>query len=384
MKTIAIDIRLIGRNRTGDEAVFLNLTRELLALDRENRYLLLTDRHEPAFLGELGRMLGIADNGQAQIVSLQGRNRFVWNLVSVPLFLLWKEPDIFHTQYILPAFVPARTRVVAHIHDVSFRAYPELIGWTDRLFLSRFIPRTMKRADTLVAPSRFTKDEMVKYYGVAEEKIAVVPNAVSPAFLREISDTDLLKTRRKYRLPEKFLLSVGTLQPRKNLPLLLRAFASVRDRMPGIGIVLTGNRSAHHFDPGIDRAIDEEHLGSAVIFPGFIEPDDLPAVYRLAHGLVFPSRYEGFGIPLLEAFVSGVPVAASDIPPFREIGGDAALYFHPDQVAECAEALYTLSTDESKRVSCREAGSKRASDYSWGRSARILFSCYEDLLRQQS
>lgn len=383
MKTIAIDIRLIGRNRTGDEAVFLNLTRELLALDRENQYLLVTDRKEPAFLSELGRMLGIAENGHAKIVSLQGKNRFVWNLISIPLFLMWKEPDIFHTQYILPAFVPARTRIVAHIHDVSFRAFPELIGFSDRLFLSMFIPRTMRRADLLVAPSEFTRKEIESRYGIPEDHVAVVPNAIPSSFGHGLTEATCEAVRRKYDLPEKFLLSVGTMQPRKNLPLFLRAFASVRDRLPGMRVVLVGNRKARHHDTDIDRVIAEEKLEHDVIFPGFVDAADLPAIYRLAHGLVFPSRYEGFGIPLLEAFASGVPVAASDIPPFREVGADAALYFHPGRVAECAEVLYTLSTDESRRESCRKAGSKRASEYSWGKSARILFSRYEELLRQQ-
>jgi len=379
MKTIAIDVRLIGRGRTGDEAVFRNLTRELLRIDRNNRYLLLTDRTEPEFLSELAAAFGVAERGNAEIVSLRGRNRFLWNLVSVPMFLLKNRIDLFHTQYILPAFIPRRTRIVAHIHDVSFRAFPELIGWKDRLFLSLLIPRTCKRADCLVAPSRFTKDEIVRCYGVPEEKIAVVQNAVSPEFLREVSDIDLVRVKRKYELPERFLLSVGTLQPRKNLPLMLRAFATVRDRLAGFQIVLTGNRSAHHFDPEIDSTIEEVRLGSAVMFPGFIEAADLRAVYRLASGLVFPSRYEGFGIPLIEAFSAGVPVAASDILPFREVGGDAVLFFAPDDVARCAESLYTLLTNEAVREQLKRLGRERLSEYSWEESARVLFLRYEVL-----
>lgn len=381
MKTIAIDIRLIGRSRTGDETVFRNLTRELLKLDRENRYLLLTDRLEPEFLQELSAMFGVAEHGNAKIVPLHGENRFIWNLLSVPMFLLRNGIDLFHTQYILPIFVPKRTRVVAHIHDVSFRVFPELIGWKDRLFLSALIPRTMRRADLIVAPSRFTRDEIIRCYGVPEAKIAVVPNALSPEFLRrEASELDIVKVRQKYGLPERFLLSVGTLQPRKNLPLFLRAFSMVRDRLAGTRIVLAGNRSAHHFDPEIDRTIGELHLGSAVVFPGFIESGDLPVVYAAAAGLVFPSRYEGFGIPLLEAFSAGVPVAASDIAPFREVGDEAAIFFGTDDVAGCAESLYTLLTNEEVRERLEKLGRERLLKYSWGESARVLFLCYKALL----
>ncbi len=379
MKTIAIDNRLTGRNRTGDEAVFLNLTRELLRIDRENRYLLLTDRNGRDVLSDLSVSLGITENGNAEIVPLPGANRFFWNLLSVPFFLLRNQIDIFHTQYILPIFIPKRTKVVAHIHDVSFRTFPDLIGRKDRLLLSFFIPKTCRRSDILVSPSEFTRREIVERYGIPKEKVAVVPNAVSPDFLRSVSDIEIVRVRRKYGLPEKFLLSVGTLQPRKNLPLLIRAFARIRDRIPGFQVVLTGNRLAHHFDAGIDAAIDETHLGSAVVFPGFIEQVDLPAVYASATGLVFPSRYEGFGIPILEAFSAGIPVSASNIPPFREVGGDAVLFFAPGDIVGCAESLYTLLTNETTRERLKQLGRERLPEYSWEKSARVLFSCYESL-----
>lgn len=380
MKIIAIDIRLIGRNRTGDEMVFLNLVRELLLLESEYEYWLLTDRKDPRFLSELQTLLGIRDHHSVRVVSLWGRNRFFWNLVSVPIFLFRHRVDIFHTQYILPAFVPARTWVVAHIHDVSFRVFPELISFSDRRLLALFIPHTMKRADMLVAPSLFTRNEIISHYGVDESKIAVVPNAVSSDF-----KTSLLKThgfeavRKKYRLPASFLLSVGTLQPRKNLPLFLRAFAEIKDRIPEVSIVIAGNKDAHHFDREIDRVITRYHLEKRVFFPGFIAQEDLPTVYRLASALVFPSRYEGFGIPILEAFLAGIPVGASDIPSLKEVGGDACLYF-PDRVAECADVLYTLCTNEARRQSCIEAGTRRAEEYSWADSAHILSSCYSQLL----
>lgn len=376
---IAIDIRLVGKQRTGDEAVFRNLTRALLEADRENEYLLLTDERDPETLESISKRLGVSGGGNAKVIALQGRNRFVWNLISLPLFLLWKEVDIFHTQYILPFFVPERTKVVAHIHDVSFRAFPGLIGPADRLFLALLIPRTMKRADLLVAPSEFTKSEIVKYYGVPVSKVAVVPNAVADDFFHEPTDIDLVRVRRKYRLPERFLLTVGTLQPRKNIPFLLRAFATLHERVSDMSLVVAGNRSAHHYDREIDRALTETHVATFVRFPGFIADEDLPALYRLATGLVFPSRYEGFGIPLLEAFAAGVPAAASDISPFREVGADAALYFHSDDIVRCAEALYTLSTDKTLKERLKDKGRERLDAYSWAESAHVLLSCYRGL-----
>ncbi|MEI7749464.1 MAG: glycosyltransferase family 1 protein [Candidatus Moraniibacteriota bacterium] len=378
MKTIAIDVRLIGRNRTGDEAVFRNLVRSVLELDRTDRFLLLTDRSDEDSLArlrtELGRDGRLPEN--AEVVTLVAGNRFMWNLISVPLFLLRRTVDVFHTQYILPSFIPSRTRVVTHIHDVSFRAFPEYVGILDRLFLSIFIPRTMRRSDLLIAPSRFTKDEIISRYGVGEEKVAIVPNAVDPAFLVPPTQADLARTKSRHALPETFILSVGTMQPRKNIPLLIRAFATLRKDHPDLGLVLVGGRDGKHYDRSIDDAIREEGLDDAVVFPGYVLQEDMPALYTLACVLCFPSLYEGFGIPILEAFAVGTPVVASDIPPFREVGGESVLSFVPGNIAKCAESLYTLLIDENARMRCERSGKDRLAGYAWAESARDMISCY--------
>lgn len=378
MKTIAIDIRLIGRDRTGDEAVFRNLVRTVLELDRTSRYLLLTDRSDRETLDrihvDLGKSGRLPDN--AEVVYLHASGRFSWNLWAVPLFLWDRRVDVFHTQYILPAFVPKRTRVVTHIHDVSFKAFPSYVGMTDRLFLSTFIPRTMRRSDIIVSPSRFTKDEIIARYKVPSERIAVVPNAIDPAFLVEPSSRELDRARSANGLPDDFLLSVGTMQPRKNIPMLVRAFARIRPRFPELKLVLVGGKGGKRYDREIDTAIRQSHLESAVIFPGYVPQEDMPSVFRLSRGFVFPSRYEGFGIPILEAFAAEVPVAASDIPPFREVGGDAVAYFSPTDIAACAETLYTLLDDAEARKSRHQAAKVRLAEYSWEKSARVLMSCY--------
>jgi len=381
MKTIAIDIRLVGRNRTGDEAVFRNLTREILALDRSDQYLLLTDKGDRESLARIGEILGkegkLPEN--AKVVSLPARSRYSWNFFRVPLFLLKEKTDIFHTRYILPSFVPRRTKVVAHIHDVSFRAFPGYIGVADRIFLALFIPRTMKRSDLIVAPSRFTKDEIVSRYGVPAEKISVIGNAIAPAFLIEPTPEDLARARSRNGLPDSFILSVGTMQPRKNIPLLIRAFARIRKDFPDLRLVLVGGRGGRHYDEAIDAAIEEEGLADSVIFPGYVPQEDMPALFRLARILAFPSRYEGFGIPILEAFAAGTPVAASDIPPFREVGAEAALFFDPTDIATCAESLYTLLIDENARTRGERSGKDRLAKYSWTESAQKILSCYGSL-----
>ncbi|NTW13746.1 MAG: glycosyltransferase family 4 protein [Candidatus Moranbacteria bacterium] len=386
MRTIAIDIRLIGQNRTGDESVFRNLFREVLAIDRDNRYLLLTDRDDEKTFHVIIEALGM--NGRlpdnAEVVTLHSGSRYTWNFVYLPIFFLRRKVDIFHTQYILPAFIPRRTKVVTHIHDVSFCAFPDFIGKSDRIFLSTFIPRTMRKSDLIIAPSDFTKAEIVRRYGKSAEQIAVVPNAVDPSFLTDPTIVDMERAALRNGLPESFVLSVGTMQPRKNIPLLVKAFAEIRKDFPDLSLVLIGSKGGRHYDTGIDEMIRETGIVDAVVFPGYVPQEDMPAVYGLSKMLVFPSLYEGFGIPLLEGFAAGAPVAASDIPPFREVGGEAVLYFDPTNVASCVESLYTLLTDANTRERCGRSGKERLVRYSWAESARALISCYESITSLKS
>jgi len=223
---------------------------------------------------------------------------------------------------------------------------------------------------------------VMRYFALPEEKIVVVPNALGSDFITAAENTVPNQTliREKYHLPERYILSVGTFQPRKNLPLLIRAFAAVRARVPNVSLVLVGNRAGHHFDQGIDQAREELSLGDAVIFPGYIAEADLPTVMRGASIFVFPSLYEGFGIPLLEAMSQDVPVAASDIPCLREVGSDAVQYFDPRSIASCEEKLYTLLTDMEQRTSGISRGKDRLSLFSWKKSALILDRLYTGLL----
>ncbi len=381
MHTFAIDIRLIGKKRTGDETVFFHLTKELIELDKENRYILVTDISDRETLAIIRGRLGCVGQENVEIVSLFGKNRFVWNLLSLPIFLLRQKIDTYHTQYILPFFVPARTKVITHIHDVSFRAYPELISWKDRFFLWLLIPSALRRAALIVTPSHFTKDEIIQYYTIAPEKIVVIPNALGSDFLASISDkqADAARVREKYHLPAEYLVYVGTLQPRKNIPFLIEAFASLKKRLPGIKLVLVGNRKGYHTDVRLDTTLNRLSVAEDIIFPGFIDQNDLPGVIRGAKIFVFPSLYEGFGIPLLEAMSQDVPVAASDIPSLREVALYAAVYFDPMTLASCEEKLYNLFIDQEQRMAFIRLGKDRVQAFSWKESASLLLQAYTRL-----
>jgi len=236
----------------------------------------------------------------------------------------------------------------------------------------------MRIADRILTPSEFTKAEIIQRYRVAEERIVVIPNAAGDEFLSRASEADIMRVREKYALPEKFVLAVGTMQPRKNIAFLVKAFAEAGKRIPDLALVLVGKRFGYRYDLEIEHAIDELPLPEKVIFPGYVDDADMPALYAGAKAFAFPSHYEGFGIPILEALSQDTPIAASDIPPSREVAGSSALFFDRSTVASAAEILYNVIIDENLRSQLSAQGKDRVRFFSWEKSARLLRNIFRE------
>lgn len=376
---IALDIRAIGRQRTGDESVFFHLTRSLIAIDTVNRYSLLIDSRSQREMDHIAHELGVTNAPNAHIVPIGSGNKFLWNAIVVPRFLRTHTIDVYHTQYIVPFFVPRRTKIVTHIHDVSFKVFPTMISPKDLFFLSLLIGKSIRKASAVVAVSTFTQTEVVRMYQVDKKKVHVVPNAVSDRYFEKTRESDKNRVRETYGLPKRYILYVGTLQPRKNIPYLLEAFSRIVSRDPELFLVLVGNRNGYHFDTAIDSTLSRLNLQSKVIFPGFVATPDLPHVFSMARCFVFPSLYEGFGIPLLEAMARSIPVVASDIPVHREIAGSAAHFAPLDNIDAFAEIVYNASVLSSRTKAMREAGIQQAHSFSWDFSARRLLEVYKSI-----
>jgi glycosyltransferase involved in cell wall biosynthesis len=266
---------------------------------------------------------------------------------------------------------------------------------------------SLHRADKIIAVSEFTKNEIIKFYKIAPEKIAVAYNAVGDNFSENISEEKLEEVRKKYTLPEKFILYLGTMQPRKNLSALIEAFAKIKKEFPPLEkgdkggfenlnssykslsdspfskgrelvLVLAGGKG-HNYDKKIDETIKENSLENEVIFPGFIDEEDKPAVYKLAEIFCFPSLYEGFGIPVLEAMVSGVPAIVSDIAPHREIAQDSVLYFNPESPDDLAEKLVQLLENEELKNDLILKEREQAQKFSWKKSAQKILEIFKNI-----
>jgi len=296
---------------------------------------------------------------------------------------LRKNPvDIYHTQYITPWFVPRKIKIVTIIHDISFNFFPQCIKKSDLIFLKTLIPISLKRADKIIAVSEFTKKEIIDYYHIDPEKIECIYNAIADDFAgnEEISQAQKEAVRKKYNLPEKFMLYVGTLQPRKNIPHLIEAFARTKGKLDDAKLVIGGNKKAHNFDTRIDEIVTKYHLEHDITFPGFVDEEDKKAIFSLAQAFVFPSLYEGFGIPVLEAMSQKVPVLCSDIPSLKEIAAEGALYFDVESLDDFENTLYTATMDQEIRRELTAKGLERVSFFSWEKSARLTLALYDKMV----
>lgn len=384
MLTIGIDIRNIGKKRTGDEVVFLNLVKNLAAIDKKNFYQLLTDITDDKLLTDIRKDLEIENKDNFKIISLKTKNRFIWNFWILPTYLQKNRLDIYLTQYVTPFFIPRRTKIITIIHDISFNFFPQFIKKSDLLFLKILIPISLRRADKIIGVSKFTADEISGYYKIDPQKVTWIHNAVSDDFLqlaeggRYISDDEMRAVREKYHLPDRYILYVGTLQPRKNLPLLIEAYKTIKESKISIKLVLAGGKG-HNYDMDIERTVRRYNMESDVILPGYIDEEDKAPLMKSAQIFCLPSLYEGFGIPILEAMSVGTPVVASDIPSQREVAGEAALFFDPKDPSELAQRIEILLENKEKRNTLIDKGKERVKIFSWRVSAERMLDIFSGL-----
>lgn len=384
MAKIGIDIRLISKKRTGDEVVIFNLVKNIAQIDADNEFELLTDIADEKILKEISEQLGIAGKNNFKIVSLPAKNKFTWNLWTLPKYLRQNPVAVYHTQYITPWFVPKKIKIVTIVHDISFNFFPQFIKFSDLFFLKALIPISLKRSDRLVGVSQFTQNEIIKFYNINPEKVDYIYNAVSDEFLNspageEVSEEKIAEVRKKYDLPEKFILYMGTLQPRKNIPQLVEAYAAIKNKLGGTKLVICGNLQIYNFDKKIDETVAKNDLSEEVFFPGYIDEKDKRFVFAAAQAFVFPSLYEGFGIPVLEAMSQKVPVLASDIPSLKEIAGQGALYFDTTSIADFSQKLYDICVNNDLRAQLIQSGIARISFFSWKNSAQKMLAIYRKL-----
>jgi len=248
----------------------------------------------------------------------------------------------------------------------------------NRWFLTLMMPRFLQAADTVIAVSECTKRDAVRLYGLDEAKIRVICEGVNSRF-RPASPEAMAVAWARYGLPERYILCVGTIEPRKNLNTLMEAFATlkVRPATCDLRLVIVGKKGWLY--KGFFRRLRELGLEGEVVFPGFVPDEDLPALYSAAELFVFPSLYEGFGLPPLEAMACGTPVIASNTSSVPEVVGEAGILVEPRDVRVLAGAMERVLMDEGKQREMRDKGLQQAARFSWERAARETLQVYGEV-----
>jgi len=374
---VAIDARWAVRRMSGIGQYILQLAHRMPALDPGLQLTLLVDRAmEPRLLptgceqAVLGSYLGDG-TPPARCYSP------FWLNFEVPRYLARNRVDLFHgANFVIPRFTPCRT--VATVHDMSFFRAPYVYGPVYRRYMQRQVRATVRRADALVAISNRTRDDLVELQGTQRERIDVIHCGVDGEYREHHADEYLRSVQSKLALPERYILHVGIVEEKKNLEAALEASVSALSGGLVDAILFAGRDGLGA--KRIRRLASRLGLGQKARFLGFVPQELLPGLYAMAALFVFPSRYEGFGLPVLEAMASGVPVISSGTSSVPEVAGDAAILLDPTDVEGLSQAIVAVLTDGELRARLRVRGLSRALRFSWDEAAAKHVAVYRRVL----
>ncbi|MBI3764639.1 MAG: glycosyltransferase family 4 protein [Chloroflexi bacterium] len=365
---LALDARLTYYTGGGIGNYIRHLAAELPALDPANDYFILHSR-------KARESLPMPPNAARVNCWTPSHHRYERAALAVELWPLGL--DLLHS----PDFVPpldGRWRSLITVHDLTFLRYPQFLTPDSRRYYNEQIKAAVRRADAISADSFATRDDIVNLLGVPAEKIAVVHLAPDAAFAPVTAEA-VATSLARHNLPRDYILFVGTLEPRKNVDGLLRAYATLPDAPP---LALAG-RPGWLFDE-TQTLISNLHLTDRVCLLQDFPSSDLPALYSGASVFILPSHYEGFGLPVLEAMACGTPTIIADRASLPEIAGDAALRIDPDDPASIANAIHTALTDSALRQSLVALGFEQVKRFSWRKTAEETMAVYRATLERSN
>lgn len=305
--------------------------------------------------------------------------RMVWMQALAPRALKRLRPDIAHfTNGMVPLASPVPT--VVTIHDMSLTMYPRYHP-PRRVILNRpLVDLAARRADAIITVSQSAKRDIMRVYGLPADRVHVVHEAAAPSFTRVEDRVTLARVRAEHHLPERFILYVGTIEPRKNLPRLMEAFAK-RHLCGDLPHTLVCAGPYGWLSRDLEALLDRLKIRHAIHFAGYLPFDDLPALYSLAEMFVFPSLYEGFGLPVVEAMACGTPVVTGDVAALNEVGGAAVERVEALDPGSLGDAMTMLARSPERREELKRLGLERAKTFSWQRAARETLDVYKYAVR---
>jgi glycosyltransferase involved in cell wall biosynthesis len=344
---VVVDADVLGRERTGDETHVSSLLAHLPSLDEGISFAAVTRRPQLVPAG-------------VEAVELPARSQPVRMALTLPRTLRRLRPDLTHFQHVVAP--GTRSATVVTVHDLSFERNPRLMSRRDRFFFRTMVPRSARRADRVLAVSQQTKRDLVELYGIRDEKIVVTPNGIDEVFGTDGPRQD----------GRPYLLFVGALQPRKDPLAAIEALALTRS---DLRLVVAGPDRGSGDDAR--EAAVRHGVAERVEFVGHVAKEELARLYRGAEALVFPSRYEGFGLPVVEAMASGTPVVAAAAGAVPEVAGGAAILVDPGDTTALADGIERAIANRERLV---RAGLEQAERFNWAETARRTIAVYRELL----
>jgi glycosyltransferase involved in cell wall biosynthesis len=366
---IGIDYHTAFGKPQGIRTYITNLVLKLIEIDRNNEYFLYSPKNSK-------ECSPFAPN--VRFRNVLSSNPFLRLGFELPYFLRQDSVDIFHSNYICP--IQKRCGYAVTVHDILFEHYPELFEATFVLRSKIFLRHSVKQADTIITVSQYSKNAIYSTYGIEQSRIVVTPEGVDETFLSKTDDNQFPIICQKYGIKVPYLLYVGRLEPRKNIPMLIKAFSQLqKERFQELSLVIGGAK-----DFGYDRifkTVKAQKIENKVSFIGKISQNDLPAILSGAKIFVYPTFYEGFGLPVLEAMACGTPVVTSNTSSLPEIVGDAGILVNPFDIDSIVSGIHTLLSDNVLYNELRRRGIQRARMFSWQQCAEKTLQVYTQLRR---
>lgn len=366
--TIGIDARLLYYRKGGIPEYTRQLIEALADLDTVNNYAIVHNfRDKEDYLPAANfRRINAYTPAHHQ-----------WERFALSAELLPRNLDLFHSPDFIAPRQAARRHIIT-IHDLHFLYYPQFLEEDALNYYRNQIMKSVKRADHILVQTDGTKRDVMKMLNAPEEKITVHHLGVNPSF-KPMTTEQIQTILAPYNLPSEYLLFVGTIEPRKNLPTLFKAYALMREKTPDIPPLVLGGQAGWHVEQEM-ATLDELGLRKHVVWFQNVPPEVLSALYAGATLLIIPSFHEGFGMPALEAMACGTPAVVTNRGSVPEVIGDAAVYLDPTEPETIVEAVLSLLNDTDRYQEFRRRGLERSSQYTWQRTAQIALDVYRSLL----
>lgn len=365
---VGIDIHSIGSHKGGNETYYRELVKGLIKIRSEHRFFLYyTSPAIPQY---------ITASDHLALELLVPAHRMFRIPFAIPRRTRLDQLDLFHAQFIVPPFLKCKT--VTTIPDIAYEHYPEFFPAHQRAWLRVLVRESARRADHIITVSEYSKRDLVRTYGVREERITVTYEGAGDEFVPLDKEKAKEELASRYRIEGNFILYLGRLQARKNLMRLVDAYALIRKAGFPHKLVLAGQHDTL-FQPVVAR-IRELKLQNDILLPGYVAAADVPTFYNAAEVFVYPSVYEGFGLPLMEAMACGTPVVTSRGSSLDEVAGDAAVLVDPLDESSIAEALKKVLAEPELRKHLGQAGLRRSRQFSFENAARQTVGVYERVM----